>query len=65
MMPDHAALGMQTASLVFEVADRGWDASSVARQLPISIETVVDAHQVEAHFALKPGALERIDHVVR
>jgi ABC-type uncharacterized transport system substrate-binding protein len=65
MMPDHTALGMQAAALVFDVIDGGYSAVGLTHQLPVSIETSVDARQVEEHFALKPGALERIDHIVK
>ena len=65
IMPDHAALGVQAAALVFDVVDGGFSAAGVTRQLPVSVETIVDASQVEQHFSLQPGALERIDHVVR
>jgi hypothetical protein len=65
MLPDHAALGVQTADLIFRLADEGWRADSMAVELPVSVESVVDLPWTRQHFQFREEALERIDRVVQ
>lgn len=65
MLPDHAGLGVQTANLIFKLADEGWDASAQPTELPISVQTVVDLPWTSTHFQVREDALERIDRIVR
>ncbi len=64
MVPDHGALGVQAANLVFEIADNGWALSQAKVQLPLSVRTVVDIKRARQQFNLKDGALARIDEVI-
>jgi hypothetical protein len=63
MLPDHSALGVQAADLVFTVQEEGWDASRVPLELPLSIESVVDLEWTREHLRFREDALERIDRI--
>jgi hypothetical protein len=65
MIPDHVALGVQTANLIFDLADSGWTVSGHDIALPISIKTLVDVKQVRQQFGLKKGGLDGIDQVMK
>src|SRR5204863_7564762 len=65
VLPDHTALGVQTASLVFDIADAGFsleNGDDVA--LPVSTTTTVDLIQARERFALRQDALEHVDHIL-
>lgn len=64
MVPDHVALGVQTANMVFDLADKQWQLGDHAIKLPISIKTLVEVHQVRDYFGLQPGGLDNIDESV-
>lgn len=64
MVPDHVALGVQTANLVFDLADKQWQLVDHAIKLPISIKTLVEVRQVRDNFGLQPGGLDNIDESV-
>jgi hypothetical protein len=65
MIPDHSALGVQSANLVFQIADNNWRVAEVGVQLPLSIRTVVNMQQAKKNLALRDGALQGVDHVAR
>ncbi|MFZ5895072.1 MAG: hypothetical protein ACOY0T_28690 [Myxococcota bacterium] len=65
MLPDHAALGVQTANLIFKLAEQGWNAEKEPVELPLSIQTVVDLAWTREHFQVREEALERIDRIVQ
>jgi putative ABC transport system substrate-binding protein len=60
-VPDHEALGLQAANLIFDLADNDWNTHDRAIELPLSAKTVVDVKQVRERFGLKPDALQHID----
>ncbi|MET0794797.1 MAG: hypothetical protein ABW061_24975 [Polyangiaceae bacterium] len=65
VLPDHAALGAQAASIVFDIADNGWQLpSDVATQLPVSTTTTLDLAQVRERFSLRSDALRQVDRVL-
>jgi hypothetical protein len=64
VVPDLDALGMQTANLVFELADRQWNATGLPVEPPISTRTVGNVREIRQRFGLRPGALARIDRIV-
>jgi hypothetical protein len=64
MVPDHVALGVQTANMVFDLAENNWQLSDRSVKLPISIKTLVEVRQVKEYFGLKPGGMENIDEAV-
>lgn len=45
VVPDHAALGVQVANLLFEISDDDWAVDDRGFELPLSVETVVDMTQ--------------------
>jgi hypothetical protein len=63
VVPDHAALGVQVANLLFELSDEDWVVNDREIELPLSVETVVDMNQ--SHIIdLVDGAPEMIDRQV-
>jgi hypothetical protein len=64
VVPDHETLGLQTANLIFDVADDGWRVEEHALELPLSVKTVVDVKQARDLFGLQPDALRHIDRAV-
>jgi hypothetical protein len=64
VVPDHEALGLQTANVIFELAENGWRAENHAVELPISIKTLADVKQLRAKFGLKDDALQHIDRAL-
>lgn len=65
MLPDHAALGVQTANMVFNLADEDWNAERTPVELPVSVQSVVDLPWTRQHFQFREEAIERIDRVVQ
>jgi putative ABC transport system substrate-binding protein len=61
VVPDHEALGLQAANLIFELADDDWRVENHPVELPLSVKTVVDIRMVRSHFDLRPEALKHID----
>jgi putative ABC transport system substrate-binding protein len=61
VVPDHEALGLQAANLIFELADDGWRVDAHRVELPLSVKTVVDVKAARASFGLRPEALRHID----
>lgn len=45
VVPDHGALGVQAANLIFDLADESWQVGESAVELPLSVQTVVDMGQ--------------------
>jgi len=65
VLPDHAALGAQAASLVFDIADNGWALPPEQQtQLPVSTTTTLDLAQVRERFSLRGDALRQVDRVL-
>jgi hypothetical protein len=66
VLPDHAALGVQAASLLFDLADSNWTITPDARvQLPLSTTTTVDLAQARERFALREEALAHVDRILK
>ena len=65
VLPDHTALGTQTANLLFDIAADDWTLSSDDDvQLPLSVTTSADLVQARERFALQKDALEHVDHIL-
>jgi hypothetical protein len=64
VLPDHEALGVQTANLIFDLQDQDWNATDQQIELPLSTKTVCDIKQVKERFGLREGAASAIDRVV-
>lgn len=63
VVPDHTALGVQVANLLFELADADWQVDDREIELPLSVETVVDMTQSHV-IQLTPDAVDHIDRQV-
>lgn len=61
VLPDHAALGVQTANLILDLADDGWQIDQHPIELPLSTISVLDVAQARSRFGLRPDALNRVD----
>ncbi len=64
VVPDHEALGVQCAHLIFELAQTGWRAGDHPVEPPISTVTVANLARLGERYGLRPGAGERVDEVV-
>jgi hypothetical protein len=65
VLPDHTALGVQTANLLFDIADNQWQVPAETRvQLPLSTTTTVDLTQVRERFNLRHDALAQVDRIL-
>jgi len=64
VVPDHEALGLQAANLLFELSENDWQVERFPVELPLSVRTVVDLKLVRANFGLRPEALKHIDHAL-
>jgi hypothetical protein len=61
VLPDHAALGVQAANLILDLADDGWQITQHPVELPLSTVNVLDVTQARQKFGLRDGALNRVD----
>jgi ABC-type uncharacterized transport system substrate-binding protein len=64
VVPDHEALGLQAANLIFDLADNDWNVDGHAIELPLSVKTVVDLKQVRERFGLRVDALQHVDRAL-
>ncbi|HVX95477.1 MAG TPA: hypothetical protein VHK47_11245 [Polyangia bacterium] len=65
VLPDHTALGVQAASLIFDLSENHWALpAGDAVQLPVSTTTTVDLVQVRKRFVLRPGGLQHVDRIL-
>jgi hypothetical protein len=65
VLPDHTALGVQAASIIFELAENGWTLPPGAQvQLPLSTTTTLDLVQVQGRFSLRAAGLEHVDRIL-
>jgi hypothetical protein len=65
VLPDHAALGVQTANRLFDIADNQWRIPNEGdTELPLSTTTTMDLAQARERFALQSDALEQVDRIV-
>lgn len=61
VVPDHEALGLQAANLLFDLSESDWQVEHFPLEVPLSVRTVVDLRLVRANFGLRPDALKHID----
>jgi putative ABC transport system substrate-binding protein len=64
VVPDHEALGLQAANLIFDLSENDWRVENHPVELPLSVKTVVDIKQVRASFGLRADALKHIDRAL-
>jgi hypothetical protein len=66
VVPDLAALGVQAASLIYDLAHNGWQRSEGRGiEEPHSVRTVLDVESARAHFGFKESTLGEITEVVK
>lgn len=66
VVPDLAALGVQAATLIFDLKHNGWQHSAGPRiEEPLSVRTVLDVETARAHFGFKEGALGEITEIAK
>jgi len=64
VVPDHEALGLQAANMLFDLSESNWQVEHFQVELPLSVRTIVDVKLVRANFGLRPDALKHIDHAL-
>ena len=64
VVPDHEALGLQAANLIFDLSENDWQVESHPVELPLSVKTIVDVKQVRENFGLRADALKHIDRAL-
>lgn len=64
MVPDHEALGAQTASLVFELAEADWQTAGKGVEAPVSIKTIINGPQARTYFGFSEALRTRVDEVL-
>lgn len=64
VLPDHAALGVQAANLILDLAEDGWDAAHHPIELPLATTSVLDVARARARFGLRDDALKYVDQMV-
>jgi hypothetical protein len=64
VVPDHEALGLQAANLIFDLADDHWQPGRHPIEQPLSVKTVVDTKQARERFGLNKNALQYVDRAL-
>jgi hypothetical protein len=66
VVPDLAALGVQAATLIYDLAHDGWQRRDGAGiEEPHSVRTVLDVDSARAHFGFKESTLGEITEVAK
>lgn len=64
LLPDHAALGVQAANLVYRLEEEGWRTTGLPIEQPLSVRRVIDLPWSRKHLSIRDGALDFVDQVV-
>jgi putative ABC transport system substrate-binding protein len=65
VLPDHTALGVQAANMMFDLADNSWTLPPDGEvQLPLSTTTTIDLRQARERFSLREDALRQVDRIL-
>lgn len=65
IVPDHFALGLQGASMVFEIMDNDWSIEGVDLQQPLSVKKIVNVKVMDnKSIALDRAKLAEVDQVI-
>jgi putative ABC transport system substrate-binding protein len=65
VLPDHTALGVQAANILFDLAENNWVLPPDAQvQLPLSTTTTLDFIQVRDRSSLRADALQHVDRIL-
>lgn len=66
VIPDLGALGVQAATLIYDVAHNGWQLPNGVRiEEPLSVRTILDVDTARAHFGFKESSLGEITEVAK
>ena len=61
VLPDHTALGVQAANLLFELQENDWQVGDKDLEEPVAVEKVLLVPFAKKHMELKENALDQID----
>ena len=61
VLPDHTALGVQAANLLFELQENDWQVGDKDLEEPVAVEKVLKVPFAKKHMELKENALDQID----
>ena len=64
VLPDHVALGVQAANIIFELADADWQLDSEELEFPLAVEKVLLVDFARKNFDLKEESLGQIDRLI-
>jgi hypothetical protein len=64
VVPDHEELGLQTARLIFRVAESGWRADEHPVELPIATRSIANLNRLGELVRLQADAASQVDEVV-
>ena len=66
VVPDLGALGVQAATLIYDVAHNGWQIPpGLGIEEPLSVRTILDLESARAHFGFKESTLGEITEVAK
>ena len=61
VLPDHTALGVQAANILFELQENEWQVGDKELEEPVAVEKVLLVPFAEKYMTLKDNALDQID----
>lgn len=61
VLPDHAALGKQTAEMVYEIRDNNWQCRHNQVDPPLAIYKIINLRQAARHFKVTEDRLGSVD----
>ena len=64
LLPDHEALGVQAAQLLFELEESDWQAQGIAVQEPVAVKKVLNVSQARRLTEINDEALRSIDVLI-
>lgn len=64
LLPDHEALGVQAAQLLFELEEGEWRASEIAVQEPVAVKKVLNVSQARRLTEIDEAALRSVDVLI-
>jgi hypothetical protein len=66
VIPDLSALGVQAATLIYDLADNDWQLpDGLGIEEPLSVRTILDVDSAREHFGFKEEALGELTEVAR
>ena len=61
VLPDHTALGVQAANILFELQENEWQVGDKELEEPVAVEKVLLVPFAQKYLTLKDNALDQID----